>query len=96
MDGCLIMEGPAADWILSRSGFGDLIVELKGRDVGHALVQTQSTLEDWSGHAEREAGSRFAVLIVCAAQKPQISPQRQRAERRFRRDLCCQACDPFW
>lgn len=86
VDGCLIPKGLAADWILCKASVGDLIIELKGRDVGHALKQVSATLAHWSTHKERSKKSALASLIVCAAQKPQISAQRQRAEREFRRD----------
>src|ERR1700738_2784150 len=39
VDGCLVRKGPAADWILAEHEVGDLVIELKGRDVGRALEQ---------------------------------------------------------
>jgi hypothetical protein len=39
VDGCLVSGSIAADWIVSKADCADVVVELKGRDVGHAIQQ---------------------------------------------------------
>lgn len=85
IDGCLLRSVLAADWILSRKLGGDLVIELKGRDVGHAILQVFATFEFWEQNELRERGSALSALIVCAAQRPALSPQVQRARRELRR-----------
>lgn len=84
MDGCLLMSTLSADWLLSLANVGDLVVEFKGVDVGHALLQVIATLRFWKTHQLRVGTSRLSGLIVCAAQRPAVSPQIQRARREMR------------
>lgn len=84
VDGCLVQSALAADWMLSRSSGGDLVIELKGRDVGHALFQVFATMMHWERHELRAKKSLMSALIVCAAQRPALSPQVQRARRELR------------
>jgi hypothetical protein len=87
LDGCLAKQGLTADWVICTQEVGDLIVEFKGKEIGHALMQIRESMIFWSTRPEREGVTRLAALIVCVAQKPAYSAQRQRVERELRRDF---------
>ncbi len=67
VDGCLAPPNrPAADWIASKAQVVDVIVELKGTNVGRAIVQVQATLDFWTGHAEHEQAQPIGAWILCS------------------------------
>lgn len=45
VDGCVITEGLRADWLVESDCGKQVVVELKGSDVGHALKQVSRTVE---------------------------------------------------
>lgn len=66
MDGCLAPVGErAADFVVSLSRTVDVIVELKGGDVAHAITQVESTRIFWRAHPEYEHGQTIGGWIVC-------------------------------
>jgi hypothetical protein len=66
MDGCLAPAGQrAADFVVSLPKSVDVIVELKGGDVGHAITQVQATRTFWQTHAEYERGQTISAWIIC-------------------------------
>jgi len=81
-DGCLVTEGAAADWIVSKTDLVDVIVELKGRDVDHAIQQIVSTLRFWSKHDGCKQKDHLAALIICT-QYPRDSTKIERARRQI-------------
>ncbi|MEB5496542.1 hypothetical protein QMA80_06245 [Burkholderia pseudomallei] len=62
-DGCVIKNATAADYLISKIEVGDLIVELKGRNVKHAVEQIIATVD----YLRRERVSEGCVgaLVVC-------------------------------
>ena len=65
VDGCLIKDAMLkADYIVSKPGFVDVIVELKGKDVPHARDQIVATLPVWL--ANPPFSPKIAGLIVCS------------------------------
>jgi hypothetical protein len=63
VDGELIKNAVACDYVLAKNGTGEVCVELKGTDVDHAVEQVYATALHW-----QENGWRFgkiAALIVC-------------------------------
>jgi len=65
VDGCLIKDAVLkADYIVSKPGFVDVIVELKGKDVPHARDQIVATLPVW--RANPPFSPKVAGLIVCS------------------------------
>lgn len=80
VDGCLPIEGLAADFVLTKQGAGDIVVELKGRDVEHGVNQVIATMTYWCKNGYRSG--RLAGLIV-ARQYPQSTTSVQRAKERF-------------
>jgi hypothetical protein len=82
VDGCLIKNAIAADYVVSRQGVGDVIVELKGRDVDHAVKQIEATARHWI--SESLGAGRMAGLVVCR-QFPKASASVQKIQQRFTR-----------
>lgn len=65
----------SADWMLTKADTGDIIVELKGGDVAHALEQVLKTASLVEEHNMRTG--RIAALILCT-QHPGIDTKIQR------------------
>ena len=82
VDGCVIVDAMASDWVLSKKKTADLIIELKGTDVVHGARQILSTAQFWTNKALRQG--RIAGLLVCA-QYPRISTTVQRIQDTFAR-----------
>jgi hypothetical protein len=65
IDGCLIVgSGLRADYIVSKPNVIDVIVELKGADVYHAIDQIIATLPFWRSYPP--FSDKIAGLIVCS------------------------------
>jgi hypothetical protein len=84
VDGCLIKEELAADFLVSDATVGDLIVELKGRDVKHAVRQVAATAIHIRESGLRK-GPRLAALIVCS-QYPKFDTPVRRARETFKQE----------
>lgn len=78
VDGCLLKGVTASDWIVSKENCLDLVVELKGCDVDHAMRQVIATLRFWCNH-ELKGGTRLAALVVCT-KYPRVDTKIQRAK----------------
>jgi len=86
MDGCLAPVGKrAADFVVSLPKIVDVIVELKGGDVSHAVTQVESTRTFWQSHAEYEQGQIIGAWIVCT-EYPRASLKIGRYRESFRED----------
>lgn len=83
VDGCLVTKTIAADWVVSKTDSLDVVVELKGRDVGHAIRQIMATLRFWSKHAGCGQNDHLAALIVCTQQHPRDNTKIERARRQI-------------
>ncbi len=84
MDGCLAPTGStAADWVVSKPVVVDVIVELKGRNVDHAIEQIEATLRFWSKHAEYKSGQVVGAWILCS-EYPRASTKVARYREKFR------------
>ena len=65
VDGCLTTgPGLKADYIVAKPGVIDVIVELKGADVYHAIDQIIATLRFWRSYPP--FSTKVAGLIVCS------------------------------
>lgn len=64
IDSCLIKEGARADFFVTKVGAGTLIVELKGRDIGHALEQLFATVN--STECMNWIEAPIKLIIICA------------------------------
>ncbi len=84
MDGCFAPTGTrAADFVVSMPNAVDVIVELKGKNVDHAVDQIESTLTFWCEHAEHEAGQSIGAWIMCT-EYPRASTKVARYRESFR------------
>ncbi|HTW79748.1 MAG TPA: hypothetical protein VME23_09425 [Terracidiphilus sp.] len=84
MDGCLAPVGAkAADFVVSMPRLVDVIVELKGKNVDHAVEQIESSRLFWKTHGEHAANQLIGAWILCA-QYPRASQKIKRYEERFR------------
>ena len=84
MDGCLAPENSvAADWVVSKPNFVDVIVELKGRDVGHGVDQIEATMRFWTQRQEYQRGQIVGVWILCS-EYPRASLKVARFRESFR------------
>jgi hypothetical protein len=67
MDHCLAPAGAvAADFVVSKPNIVDVIVELKGKNVDHAVDQIESTWAFWGRHPEHETGRLISAWIMCS------------------------------
>ena len=80
VDGCVIQQKIASDYVVSKAGVGDVVVELKGCDVDHAVDQIFATADFWTKNGFREGN--IAGLIVCS-RKPSFDTKIQRIQARF-------------
>lgn len=84
MDGCLAPVGErAADFVVSLPNTVDVIIELKGGNVDHAITQVEATRTFWQTHAEYERGQRIGAWIVCT-EYPKASLKIGRYREKFR------------
>ncbi len=84
MDRCLAPAGEvAADFVVSKPDFVDVIVELKGKNVDHAVDQIESTWAFWGRHWEHKAAQPISAWIMCS-EYPRASPKVARYRESFR------------
>ena len=84
VDGCVTHNETAADWVVSKENVGDVVIELKGRDVDHAVQQVRATADFW-----RDQGLRIGQIagLIVARQYPRSSTRVQRAQQAFARSF---------
>ena len=80
VDGCLVRNRVAADFVVSAVETGDVVVELKGKDVVHAVEQILETASELAT-CERKRGP-FGGLVVCN-QYPRIDTKIQKLKAQF-------------
>ena len=80
VDGCILKNQLAADYVVSQGVIGDVIVELKGKDVEHAVKQVEATASHWQEQGYRVG--RLAALIV-STQFPKANTQVRKAQENF-------------
>lgn len=84
VDGCLKQQSIAADFVVSKKGVGDVIVELKGTDVNHAMEQIFATARFMFSCTEKRGP--IAGLVVCS-QYPRIDTKVQRLKLQFAKEF---------
>lgn len=91
-DGCVVQNSLGADFIVSLPDVCDLIVELKGRGVEHAMKQVAATAKYLTDNRHRNG--KLAGLIV-SRQYPKENTIVQRGQIAFKRkfdariQVCC-------
>jgi hypothetical protein len=83
VDQCLVSNSVAADWILSKPRVGDLIVELKGKNVEHAVDQVIATANFWK--SKGNTGPVSALIV--SNEYPRSTTKIQRAQQRMLKDF---------
>jgi hypothetical protein len=84
MDHCLAPVGEvAADFVVSKPRIVDVIVELKGANVSHAVDQIEATWRFWGTHAEHGAKQAIGAWILCS-EYPRASTKVARYRESFR------------
>jgi hypothetical protein len=84
MDDCLAPRGAvSADWVVSMARVVDVIVELKGRNVDHAVEQIEATRIYWSKHQEHVTHQSIGAWIICS-EYPRASTKVARYRERLR------------
>jgi hypothetical protein len=83
LDGCLVKGTTCADWLVVKNDTGSIVIELKGRDVDHALDQVEAAIS----YAQNRGiyPSPWAALIVCTGRPthPAFTTKLQRVKERF-------------
>jgi hypothetical protein len=86
VDGGMITEGIRADYVVAHPKLVDVIVELKGSDVPHAVQQICATVPVWQQHSL--AGANHAALIVRGqGVHPLTSLLTEKLTRRFQKEF---------
>lgn len=80
VDGSLLKNQVASDFVVSKEDVGDVVIELKGMDVDHAVEQVLATAQHWSENGYRNGA--IAGLIVCS-RKPSFDTKVQRFALKF-------------
>lgn len=80
VDGCVIKEGLRCDWLLIDRNLKEYFIELKGRDVKHAISQLATTINVLSKTMNR------VCFVVCSGY-PKNDTRLQRQILRFRNDF---------
>jgi hypothetical protein len=84
VDGCLAPAGTvSADWVASKPKVVDVVVELKGRNVDHAVDQIEATWRFWRGHVEHDDDQDIGAWILCS-EYPRASTKVARYRESFR------------
>jgi hypothetical protein len=80
VDNCVVKQAISSDYVVSKTKIGDVIIELKGMDVDHAVEQVFATAQFWADNKLREG--KIAGLIVCS-RKPSFDTKIQRFQAKF-------------
>lgn len=64
IDNCLIKEGVRADRLVTKTGVASVIVELKGKDIAHAIKQVFATMN--YKEIKDKCENNIGFLIVCS------------------------------
>jgi hypothetical protein len=80
VDGCVIVQNTSCDYVVSKNEVGDILIELKGMDVNHAVEQIMATAQFWSENDFRTG--RIAGLVV-SSRKPSNDTKIQRFQLAF-------------
>ena len=72
--------GPKADRIVSKPGVVDVVVELKGKDIDHALKQILATCVRWK---EAQRFSKQIGGLVVFSRSPERSAAIEDVKKRF-------------
>lgn len=95
IDGHIINDGARCDKLIvveditDEGGWADTFVELKGRDVPHAVEQLEATLKSALFRTSRATKTR-ARIVSASMPSSRNSPEWERAQRRFIQAYGCE------
>jgi hypothetical protein len=83
VDGCVIVNSVACDWLVQDDDVTSILIELKGCDVDHAIEQIEATLSFMKANALLT--KQIAALIVCSkpSRHPSFTAKLQKAKARI-------------
>lgn len=87
VDGCLVNNERAADWVVMKDNVGAVVVELKGKDVMRGVSQISETVRQVRNFLPERHGGRIAGLLVSVRVPKGARTDLQRAQTQFRRDF---------
>lgn len=87
VDGCLVENERAADYVVIKDGVGAVVVELKGRDVRSGARQITETARQMRRFQAQRHGGRIAGLLVSVRVPQGARTDLQRAQEAFRREF---------
>lgn len=87
VDGCMITDGCACDWLLISQDGHEHYVELKGCDVKHALEQLEQSISKLSADAGGCDKKAFVVSTRCPLSSPEIQGRQIYFKKRYRATL---------
>lgn len=79
-DQCLVSHALASDWVISKDSVGDVIVELKGKDIDHATEQVLSTAQHW---VSNELTHGHLAGLIVGTQYPRFDTKVRRGKENF-------------
>lgn len=82
VDGCLLKNVTAADFVVTCTGVGSVIVELKGVDVEHAVEQVDATANYLKGCTAADSILPLAGLVICS-RYPRFDTKLQSITKKF-------------
>lgn len=80
VDGCQITEGVRCDYLVLDASQNEYFVELKGKDIPHAIEQLESTIRQLSIRKEV-----LKTAVIVASRHPSNDTSLQRAKAYFKR-----------
>lgn len=84
IDGCLVANERAADYMVTKCEVGDIVIELKGTDTVHAVSQIAAAVPVVRRHGH--CRGRFVGLVVCR-RYPKVDTSLQRVRGTFRKNF---------
>lgn len=83
VDGCMIINSTACDWVISKENVMSVLIELKGCDVEHALKQIEATFEYLQKN--NLLTNKTSAMIICSkpSKYPSFTSKLQKAKSRL-------------
>ncbi|KAA6322012.1 hypothetical protein EZS27_028406, partial [termite gut metagenome] len=86
VDGCAIKDGIRCDWMIIDSGV-EHYIELKGRDVTHALEQLKQSIQRLSNDPAKEIKFAFVVSTRCPLSGTDVQKMQKMFKDEFKANL---------
>lgn len=81
VDNCVIKQGTRCDYLVILPNSLEIYIELKGKDVGHAVEQIEASIKQLTSSLSGEK-----LCFVASTRCPLTSPQIQKFKKKFKRD----------